>query len=74
MKTHVLRGSKQQIAETVVLISGEVREAIVFVEETPDTTSKASIQDIFAEMDPFTVRTGGADYSRNALYSRVEGE
>ncbi len=33
MKTEVLRGSKQEIAESVVRISGEVREAIVFVEE-----------------------------------------
>ena len=33
MKTHVLKGSKQEIAENLVRISGEVREAIVFVEE-----------------------------------------
>src|SRR5439155_19110878 len=56
MKTHVLKGSKQEIAENLVRISGEVREAIVFEEEpapaapgarTPDT------EDIFAEMRPF---------------------
>jgi hypothetical protein len=33
MKTHVLKGSKQEIAEILIRISGEVREAIVFVEE-----------------------------------------
>ena len=33
MTTHVLRGSKQEIAERLVRISGEVREAIVFEEE-----------------------------------------
>ena len=33
MKPHVLKGSKQEIAEGLARISGEVREAIVFVEE-----------------------------------------
>ena len=33
MKTHVLTGSKQEIAESLARIGGEVREAIVFVEE-----------------------------------------
>ncbi|MCY2993013.1 MAG: type II toxin-antitoxin system HicB family antitoxin [Planctomycetota bacterium] len=30
--------------------------------------------DMFAEMDPFTVKAGGADYSRKTLYTRMEGE
>ena len=30
--------------------------------------------DIFAEMEPFTVKVGGADYSRQSLYTRMEGE
>src|SRR5688572_24524168 len=34
MKTHILRGSKQEIAESLVRISGEVHEAIVFEEES----------------------------------------
>ncbi len=33
MKTHVLRGSKQEIVERLVRMTGEVREAIVFEEE-----------------------------------------
>ena len=74
MKAQILRGSKQEIAETVVRISGEVREAIVFVEEPSDSTPPALGEDIFAEMEPFTVRTLGADDSREALYSRMEGE
>ena len=36
MKVQVLRGSKQQIAETVAAIPGEIREAVVFVEEPSD--------------------------------------
>jgi len=31
MKAHVLRGSKQEIADGVVSLAGDVREAIVFV-------------------------------------------
>jgi len=50
MKAQVLRGTKEQIAETVARISGEVREAVVFVEEPSDATPRALGQDIFAEM------------------------
>ena len=31
MTTHVLRGSKQEIADTLAGLDGEVREAIVFI-------------------------------------------
>jgi hypothetical protein len=72
MKVQVLRGTKTQIAERVVRIPGEVREAVVFVEEPADRD--LSGEDIFAEMEPFTVSVGGADYSREAIYSRMEGE
>ena len=74
MKAQVLKGSKRQIAETVVRISGEVREAIVFVEEQSEVPESGSGEDIFAEMEAFTVKAGGADYSREALYTRMEGE
>jgi hypothetical protein len=74
MKAHVLRGSKQQIAEGVVRIGGEVREAIVFVEEPANSAASPPVEDIFAEMGPFTVKAGGADYSRQAVYTRAEGE
>ncbi len=74
MKVQVLRGSKQQIAETVVAIPGEIRQAVVFVEEPSDLAQEATGEDIFAEMEPFTVKAGGADYSRETLYTRMEGE
>jgi len=74
MKAQVVKGSKQEIAETVVRIPGEVREAIVFVEEPPDQTQAASGEDLFAEMEPFVVHVGGADYAREAIYTRLEGE
>ncbi|HOB75612.1 MAG TPA: hypothetical protein PKG54_13935 [Phycisphaerae bacterium] len=74
MKAQVLRGSKREIAEAMVQIAGEVREAIVFVDEPSDAAAQAPNEDIFAEMEPFTVRVGGADYSRETLYNRIEGE
>jgi len=74
MKVQVLRGSKEEIAETVARLTGDVREAIVFVEEPAQATKEPSAEDLFAEMEPFTVKTGGADYSREALYSPMEGE
>jgi hypothetical protein len=74
MKARVLRGSKQEIADNVLRLPGEVREAIVFVEETSEAVERQSAEDIFAEMEAFSVRTGGADYSREALYSRIQGE
>jgi hypothetical protein len=73
MTVQVLKGSKQEIAEQVAAISGEVREAIIFVEE-PSDTAVAKGEDIFAEMEPFTVHVGNADDSREALYTRMEGE
>ena len=73
MNVQILRGSKQEIAERLVRIGGEVREAIVFVEE-PSAAEAAAGEDIFAEMEPFTVSVGGADYSREALYTRMSDE
>lgn len=69
MNAQVLRGSKQEIAEWVARIPGEVREAIVFVDENGPNG-----EDIFAEMEPFMVNVADADYSREALYTRMEGE
>ncbi len=73
MNARILKGSKQEIAESVSQIRGEVREAIVFV-EGPSDTAGDSAEDIFTEMEPLTASAGGADYSREALYSRIEGE
>ncbi len=73
MSAQILRGSKREIAESVAQIPGEVREAIVFVEEPLDLT-ESSPQELFASMEPFATHAGGADYSREALYSRMENE
>jgi hypothetical protein len=77
MKAHVLRGSKKEIAESLARISGEVREAIVFVEEPPSAASEGGMpdtEDIFAEMGPFMVDVPNGDDSRAAIYTRTAGE
>jgi len=74
MKAQVLTGSKKEIADTVMRISGEVREAIVFVEEPTERGEQAFGEDLFAGMEPYSVKAGGADYSREAVYSRIESE
>jgi methylaspartate ammonia-lyase len=74
MKVQVLKGSKQQIAQSVAEIPGQVREVVVFVEDPSDTGSAEASDDIFAEMESFTVKAGDVDYSRESLYARQEGE
>ena len=77
MKTHILRGSKQEIAESLVRISREVREAIVFEEESAPEGPEAAkdhSEDIFAEMGPFLVDTPDVDDSREGVSTRMDGE
>ena len=73
MSAQILKGTKREIADTVAQIPGEVREAIIFIEE-PSDASPASVEELFAEMEPYMVHVGNADYSREALYTRMEGE
>ena len=73
MSAQILTGSKREIAESVERLPGEVREAIVFVEE-PSDVAAASPDELFASMEQFATHAGGADYSREALYSRMEDE
>ena len=79
MTARVLTGSKQEIAQKVASLEGEVREAIVFVEELSDQRlpggeDTQDVQDIFAEMEPNMVHVADVDDSREALYTRQEGE
>jgi hypothetical protein len=78
MEVHVLKGSREEIAEGLARIRGEVREAIVFVEQSAATSGQAApgdADDIFAEMEPYVAEGNTAvDDSREAIYTRLEGE
>ncbi len=79
MTVRVLTGSKQEIAARVAEIDGDIREAIVFIEERSATAAAAppgtaAAENIFAEMEPYTVRHANVDDSREAIYRRMEGE
>ena len=74
MKPQILRGSKEEIAQGVARIAGDVREAIVFVDEPLETVTAPAADDLFAEMAAFEVRASGADYSRPGIYAPTEGE
>ena len=74
MKPRVLIGSKQEIADTVLHVAGNVREAIIFIEDPQELAGQPLAEDIFAEMESLSSRAGDADYSREALYSRTDGE
>ena len=74
MKTHILTGSKSEIAESIARIDGEIREVIVIVKEPQDSTAPLTEEDMFAEMEPHMVNVEHFDDSREAIYTRMEGE
>jgi hypothetical protein len=75
MKMHVLKGTKQEIAQSLVQINGEVREAIVFEDEPASpAVGDSDTEDIFAEMRPLMVDVKDFDDSREAIYTRAGGE
>lgn len=77
MTARVLTGSKEQIAQQVANLQGEVREAIVFVDEPIGAATQpvpVTAEDLFREMEPYMSNVGQVDDSREAIYTRAEGE
>lgn len=74
MKAHVLTGTKDQIAASIAKIDGVIREAIVLVEDQVQAPAVVPGEDMFAEMEPYMVQVGSIDDSREAIYTRQEGE
>lgn len=75
MKTHVLTGTKSEIVRELSGITGEVREAIVFVDDSAATREAPSeSDDIFVEMQPYMVDVADLDDSRDSIYSPADGE
>lgn len=79
MTARVLTGSKEEIAKQLTSLEGEVREVVVYVEESAGAASSmppvpATVEELFAEMEPYTVTVGHVDDSRESIYTRMEGE
>ena len=81
MTARILKGSKQEIAQQVANMDGDVREAIVFIEDPAEASKRANpaappedVEDIFKEMEPYMVHVGNVDYSREGIYTRKRGE
>ena len=73
MLAHVLRGTKQEIVENLIRMSGEVREAVVFVDEQASLEMRDR-DEFFAEMRPFMVEVKDLDDDRDAIYAPVDLE
>lgn len=77
MSPIILRGTKHEIAASLVSLPGEVSEAIVFVTDPlePSAQVPATAEELFAEMRPDEVTTDDyVDDSREAIYTRQAGE
>jgi hypothetical protein len=75
MKTHVLTGTRSEIVQGLARITGEVREAIVFVDDSTAThEATPEADDIFVEMQPYMVDVADFDDSRDSIYSPADGE
>ena len=81
MQARVVKGNKREIADAVSRMSGDVREAIVFVADTEPASAgnsgsgkSAANSSFFGEMDAFTVSRGDADDSRESIHGRMPNE
>ena len=76
MTATVLQCSREEIAAKIMQMPGDVREVIVVVEDAipaPSDPPKPG-EDIFAEMEPYMSHATDVDDSREAIYTRMEGE
>ena len=77
MNPVILRGTKQEIADSLVNMPGEVNEAIVFVADSKQPGSPVPLAanlDIFAEMRPYMFDVEDVDDAREAIYTRQTGQ
>jgi len=74
-KTTVLEVSGQEARQTATLLGDRLIRAIFVVEEaTDDKPSPDDVEVLLAEMDAHAVYAEDVDDSREAIYTRREGE
>ena len=76
MTTRVITGTKDEIARQIAGLHGEVRQAVVYIEEPvgAPVPVPATVEEMFAEMQPYMSRVEQFDDSRRSIYERQEGE
>ena len=75
MRTQVLEVSGTKAEETAKLLGDRLVRAIFVVEETAeDKSSSDDVETLLAEMDAHAVHAEDVDDSREAIYTRREGE
>jgi hypothetical protein len=75
MTARLLIGSKQQIAQQLASLEGEVCQVIVFIEEPAQGQSvPETVEEMFKEMEPYESHVENVDDSREAIYTRQPGE
>ena len=74
-KTTVLEVSGREARQTATLLGDRLVRAIFVVEEaTEDQSSPNDVEALLAEMDAHAVHAEDVDDSREAMYTRREGE
>jgi hypothetical protein len=79
-RTKVLEVSGPKARETAELFGGRVIRAIFVIEDTTERTGSSThdadneVEGLLAEMDAHAVHAGDMDDSREAIYTRLEGE
>ncbi len=76
MSAIVLTGSKQEIMEQIAQISFAIQKVVVLVDKSvrPASDPPKPGEDIFAEMEPYMSDATDVDWSREAIYTPMEGE
>jgi hypothetical protein len=78
INTRELRGSKQQIARQIEQVNGQIISAYVVVEEPGAAPFMPPSDEDFArlmkDLESLAVEAPKADYSREAMYTRMPGE
>jgi hypothetical protein len=74
MRTQVITGSKQEIAAQIANTPGEVREVILFIEDSDVAPPDKDGEDFLTEMEEHMVDAPDVDYSRESIYDRTIDE
>jgi hypothetical protein len=76
----IVEGSPKEIAEQITQIAGERRVSVLLINDSPSDSASANrpsddeIEKALADIRALAVRVGHVDDSREAIYTRQEGE